>query len=531
MSPDELRDAAREACSRLAGLPTAEDLRQAKKLVEELRNAREYDLMAKLAEAVSRLDPKDAKNRRLYAQCLIEMGMATVAADVLQPVARRLPASDPEHAEAVGLLGRAHKQIFFDAGDKASPGARNALKQAIAIYREPYERDPAANYWHGVNVLALLTRARRLGLRVAPDLAPDSLARRLVDVLHGLPPERRDEWYLPTLAEASLGLGDWATAEKCIRGYAADDNAKAFLVASTLRQLTQVWDLEALDARGRALVDILRARLAGLPGGKIDLAPADLQRLRAQPAADAGQLEAVLGRQGPETYRWWKAGLDRAAAVAAVYERMGDRIGTAFLVRAGDLGRTPADELLVLTNFHVVNQDGVSPGIRPESAEIVFEAKDAEHRHHVAEILWSSPPERHDASLLRLKEPVAGIDPLTLAASLPAIDETARVYIIGHPRGGALAFSFQDNELLDHEGPPDGHPQIEGVCRLHYRTPTMGGSSGSPVFDSRQWEVVALHHKGGTMGMPRLNGKDGTYGANEGLGLLAMKAEIAAAAP
>ena len=59
----------------------------------------------------------------------------------------------------------------------------------------------------------------------------------------------------------------------------------------------------------------------------------------------------------------------------------------------------------------------------------------------------------------------------------------------------------------------------------------MGGSSGSPVFDARQWEVVALHHKGGTMGMPRLNGKDGTYGANEGLGLLAMKAEIAAAAP
>ena len=49
MSPDELRDAAREACSRLAGLGTAEDLCHAKELVEELRNAREYDLMAQLA--------------------------------------------------------------------------------------------------------------------------------------------------------------------------------------------------------------------------------------------------------------------------------------------------------------------------------------------------------------------------------------------------------------------------------------------------------------------------------------------------
>jgi hypothetical protein len=28
--------------------------------------------------------------------------------------------------------------------------------------------------------------------------------------------------------------------------------------------------------------------------------------------------------------------------------------------------------------------------------------------------------------------------------------------------------------------------------------------------------------------MPRLNGKDGSYGANEGLALLAMKGEIAA---
>ena len=106
MSPDELRDAAGEACGRLAGLGTVEDLDTAKRLVEELRNAREYGLMARLAEAVSRRDPKDVRNRRFYAQCLIEMGMATVAADMLQSVTRRLPSSDPEHAEVTGLLGR-----------------------------------------------------------------------------------------------------------------------------------------------------------------------------------------------------------------------------------------------------------------------------------------------------------------------------------------------------------------------------------------------------------------------------------------
>ena len=52
---------------------------EAKKTVEALRNQRDYELMGELAEVVSRRDPKDAKNRRLYAQYLIETGKATAA--------------------------------------------------------------------------------------------------------------------------------------------------------------------------------------------------------------------------------------------------------------------------------------------------------------------------------------------------------------------------------------------------------------------------------------------------------------------
>ena len=358
---------------------------------------------------------------------------------------------------------------------------------------------------------------------------PREVAQAVVAGLRAAPPEHRDEWYLPTLAEASLGLGDWTEVERCIRGYAADENAKAFLVASTLRQFTQVWDLEHADPRGRALVDILTARLAELPGGKVDLAPAELQRLKAQPPLDKGQLEAVLGRQGPETYRWWKTGLDRATSVAAVYQRMGDRIGTAFLVRAGDLGRAPANELLVLTNFHVVNRDGVSPGIRPDAAEIVFEAKDPERRHRVERICGPRRPSGTMPACCGSWTPWRASSHCRWRPRYRTSAGTRGSMSSAIPRGGALAFSFQDNELLDHEGPPDGKPQIDGVCRLHYRTPTLGGSSGSPVFDASLWEVVALHHKGGAMGMPRLNGKEGSYGANEGLALLAMKGEIAAA--
>jgi V8-like Glu-specific endopeptidase len=64
--------------------------------------------------------------------------------------------------------------------------------------------------------------------------------------------------------------------------------------------------------------------------------------------------------------------------------------------------------------------------------------------------------------------------------------------------------SVRDNRLLDADD-----------LRLHYRTPTLGGSSGSPVFN-RAWELIALHHAGLTH-MPQLNGQHGTYPANEGI--------------
>jgi Trypsin-like peptidase domain/MAP3K TRAFs-binding domain len=528
-SADEFRQRARDSCRRLRGIHDDDELLEAKALVAKLRDRREYDLMGQLAEAVSRVDPKDVRNRRLYAQYLIETGKATAAVDLLKPLGRRLDRAHPEFAETTGLLGRAYKQIFCDAGDKTSATARDALKQALAMYRAPLELDAGGNSWHGVNLLALLIRARRLGIKAAPDLQPTEVARTLVEALGRMPAGQRGEWFLPTLAEASLGLGDWSGVEQAIRAYAGQEGAGAFLVASTLRQFTEVWDLESIDDRGRALVSILRARLAELPGGGVQMEPRDLQRAQQGPGPDSGQLEAILGLRGPESYRWWKTGMERALSVAAVYQRNGDRIGTGFLVRADDFGRRPGDELLVLTNFHVVNPQGLTPGIQPEQAEIAFEAVDPERRYLVGGIAWTSSPDRHDASLLRLKEPVGGIQPMPLARTLPAIEPEARIYIIGHPRGGALSFSFQDNELLDHEGPPAGSPQIQGVCRVHYRTPTVVGSSGSPAFDAKLWEVVALHHKGGSMGVPKLNGRQGSYAANEGLALDAMRAEAARA--
>lgn len=523
---DLLRERTEQLLQRLRG-PSDEDMALARELVLGLRNARLYPQMAALAEALGRRSPDDARTRRLYGQALLEQGYATAAIDVLQPLAARLPKADPEHAEATGLLGRAWKQIFFDAGDKTTASAAMALKRAIEVYRRPFEADPA-NTWHGVNLLALLTRARRLGLRIAPALKPEAVARRVLAALDALPVERRDEWFLPTRAEAALGLGDWAVVEAALKAYVADAGAQAFQIASTLRQFTQVWDIEAVDARGRSLADILRARLLEVGGGELNLAPQALRQARERAAAPApaAQLEAVLGTVGVKTWQWYRAGLDCAAAVAVVRTRLGERIGTGWLVRAADLGRTPGDELLVMTNFHVVNAQGAQNGITPDAAELVFEAVDGQKAHGVKEILWSSPPDKHDCTLLRLADPPAGIVPLALAKGLPLLDASAHVYVIGYPGGRGLAFSLQDNALIDHEGPPAGKPAIEGVCRVHYRAPTEGGSSGSPVFDASRWEVIALHHAGGKLGMPRLNGQAGSYAVNEGIAIQSIVAAM-----
>ena len=76
----------------------------------------------------------------------------------------------------------------------------------------------------------------------------------------------------------------------------------------------------------------------------------------------------------------------------------------------------------------------------------------------------------------------------------------------------------KDGVIVDFGGPANG---MLDPLFLHYRTPTEGGNSGSPVFSTEndKWAVIGLHHAGfdKVKGRPKLEGKPGTNFANEGV--------------
>ena len=205
----------------------------------------------------------------------------------------------------------------------------------------------------------------------------------------------------------------------------------------------------------------------------------------------------------------------RASAVAQVEDSNGDAVGTALVVRGGDLKPELGDELLLLTNAHVISTDPqVSRALRPEKAVVKFELwEQGQSPEFKVKEVWSSPPEKLDATLVRPTPAIQDMVPMPITNVLPLADGQQRAYIIGHPQGRKLSFSIHDNYLLDYDD-----------RLLHYRSPTEPGNSGSPVFNE-DWDLIGLHHRG-LRKMPRLNGKDGTYPANEGIWVQAIINDI-----
>src|SRR5260370_1863780 len=252
-----------------------------KELLELLRGSRHFEALSVLADALIRMGRDELIVSRQYVQGLIDQGLLVAAREVVGDVIRRAADDPHEDSEARGLMGRVNKQIYVDARGRPSDLARGALLQAIACYREVYDKDPHNNLWHGVNLLALMHRSRADGITITG--LPDSgaLANAIIEAVRNPQGRTVGAWDYGSAAEACIALGDWDAATHWLEQYVAGQSTDPFAIAGTLRQLTEVWRFTAETPEAGQLVVALRGALLRSRDGCLGPTPSQLQHTSA----------------------------------------------------------------------------------------------------------------------------------------------------------------------------------------------------------------------------------------------------------
>jgi hypothetical protein len=504
----------RSLVDRLPGEQQRFPEKSAKRLLQALRRKCRFAAMGSLADAFLRSGLTSAQTRRQYGQALIDQGMLSGAELCLQQLINDPQTLPSERAEAHGLIGRIYKQCYVNEAGKAnSERARQNLQRSFDEYAKCYNADPKANTWHGNNMVALLARATRDGIALQGATDFKVLAQQILDTLdekEGSATEGLPAFDVATQMESYVALGQCTDATRVAQRYVTANGVDDFEISSTLRQLLEVWQLKNNEPCGDTLLPILRAAKLDKEGGGLAIsaqeAREDLRKLQDSPQ----KLEKQFGPDGLQTLCWYKNGLLRAAAVCRIESADSRGVGTGWLMQSKDLFPNQPARPIVVTNAHVVSKT-VPNSLRPPDVWCNFTL--LEKRIQMKSIVWSSEETTQwDATFLELADGLIG-DPLLLSPlPLQMAEPAPRLYIIGHPGGRDLEFSLNDNYLIA------CNPQ-----KLHYRTPTEEGSSGSPVFDPVGWKVVGLHHSGRTK-MPKLDGPAGEfYEANEGIAILAIQ--------
>jgi tetratricopeptide (TPR) repeat protein len=495
-------------------------LEHSKTVLKQLRRQRYFDLMQFVADALIQNGQTDAQVRRQYAQSQLDQGNLTAAISTLENLEKHTApdgaAPNPkEYAEARGLLGRAYKDLYVLADNPNRSRNRGFLAKAIEYYRSIYDNDKS-KVWQGINSVALIRRADSDGVELK-DIAglkmmADSMATEILAEVKSRDQNRQaDTWDFATAVEACIGLGQHEEALNWLPLYFDSRYASAFELGGTYRQLTQVWKLNPAEPPGDRILPALKGALLKHQGSEIEIGVAEAAHEKLDQLAEDSGYEKILGTEAFRSVKWFRKCMHRASAVAQVEDTVGSAVGTAFVVRGGDLKHELGDELLLLTNAHVIsNNPLVSRALRPEKAVLKFELwKDGGSPEFKVEQLWSSEPDHLDATLVRPTPAIENVPHVPIARTLPLADGKQRAYIIGHPQGRKLSFSIHDNYLLDYDD-----------RLLHYRSPTEPGNSGSPVLND-EWDLIGLHHRG-LHNMPKLKGKEGTYPANEGIWIQAI---------
>jgi endonuclease G len=243
-----------------------------------LRNERQFLLMGNYAAAVIKSGTADFEVRRQYGQALIELKDVDAAVDVLRALAAATPEGHEENYEARGLLGRAYKQRYIDAGAEADP---EWLAAAILEYWKAFVENRSL-VWHGINAASLLLRADRDDVPVPVTDSPVHIAEQVLTVLNARQNAARDKlldvWDYATRVEAYLDLGMFEQARASLDDYLTHPEMRPFEVSSTYRQFDEVLQLRD-SADGRLIADrLLEAATRLRAGGHIGTADAEGKR-------------------------------------------------------------------------------------------------------------------------------------------------------------------------------------------------------------------------------------------------------------
>lgn len=476
------------------------DATAALKATVDLMAARRFDTMLRLADGAARVAPP-SQAWQLWphvVQALIELGATNTAERVITQL---LTHDEPEAIAAKGhlyaRLGRMRKDHFVDTG------LADALTGAIAAYSDA-SRHGADELWAGVNAVALAATANRRGLAIDGTTIPD--ADRLL-ALATTAPLPRSAWSIATELELRLARGEAATLQPLLAQLFEAHDASPFVYVSLSRQLTEIWELDA----GDPLLVMLGERSLAVGAGEVLL-----------PATPDGY-ERTFGTEFPIPVEVYRSGLDRARSVGNLLMNGAFSVGTVFAMRGDDLHPSLAGRTVLVTNEHVVPDPARENRIQASELLAQFDGVAGPDGKALMlgnlRAIWRSPREQLDVTVLvsddAAVEQLSGLD---VAPVLPVVRDGAYVYVIGHPGGGGLQLSIRGNDLIDQDG-----------TRIHYRAPTSKGSSGSPVFDD-VWRLIGVHHKGST-DLPALNGATGTYPANEGNSIHALRAALETTPP
>ena len=450
--------------------PTTFDLPQIKKTLRLIRRKRLFSDLEHAASLFSMAGKDNPVVRREWCQSLLDQGRVLQALAALNLMSQKYTDDPVESSEIRGLIGRAYKQLFVEAGD-----AEN-LRAAISAYRFDWERRQGDHRWHGINLVSLFSRAKRDGIAIDNALDATLIARQIHDDIEEQ--GATGIWDYATSLEAAIAQQDERAILTSAKKYIQHPDADAFELASTLRQLKEIWSLEGTDI-GNKLLPVLEYAVLQREGGSVH--PMQIGKV---PVGKG--FEAVYGTEATVKLQWIDTLYRSCTAIGRISNAAtGDPVGTGFLMSGEHFCRGWGNGPFFLTNSHVISLDPADEApLGPLQAEIEFTRLNGRPRIRLGELVFSSQRIEMDISILRIIAPPDS-GRLELCPALPKIGGTSmqRVYVVGHPKGQELAVSLYDNSLAEYSRQ-----------YVRYRSPTEEGNSGSPVLD-RQLSCFAIHHR------------------------------------